>query len=122
MVTDQALSVRARSALTRDPHWAAPVHQPLEFLNTIRGLVLGRRISETVASAALERFRASKVDRFDVLGEFDLVDRIWQLRHNVTPYDAAYVALAESLDATMLTADAKLATASGPRCAFQLIR
>ncbi len=40
-----------------------------------------------------------------------LLPRIWQLRHNVTAYDAAYIALAEALDATLVTRDRKLATA-----------
>jgi len=50
-----------------------------------------------------------------------LLPRIWELRHNVTPYDAAYVALAEVLDAPLLTADARLADASGIRCAVELL-
>ena len=44
--------------------------------------------------------------------------RIWELRHNLTSYDAWYVALAESLDRPLATVDAKLTRASGPRCAF----
>ena len=43
------------------------------------------------------------------------------LRNNVTPYDAAYVALAEQLGGPVLTCDARLASASGSRCAFELI-
>jgi predicted nucleic acid-binding protein len=50
-----------------------------------------------------------------------LLDRMWQLRNNITPYDGAYVALAERLDATLLTCDAKLAAASGAKCEFDLI-
>lgn len=50
-----------------------------------------------------------------------LLQRIWELRDNLTAYDAAYVALAERLDATLITCDGKLAGASGPRCAFELI-
>jgi predicted nucleic acid-binding protein len=42
-----------------------------------------------------------------------LLPRMWQLRHNLTAYDAAYVALAEALEATLLTRDAKLARAAG---------
>lgn len=122
MLPEQALSARARSALMRDPHWAAPVHQPLEFLNTIRGLELGRKITKTTAATAIARFHASKIEHYAVVGELDLTERIWELRHNVTPYDAAYIALAEALDVTVLTADVKLATSSGPHCQFQLIR
>jgi predicted nucleic acid-binding protein len=44
-----------------------------------------------------------------------LIDRIWQLRHNVTAYDACYIALAEALDAPLLTSDRRLSAASGIR-------
>lgn len=50
-----------------------------------------------------------------------LLQRIWELRDNVTAYDAAYVALAERLDGALITCDAKLVGASGPRCRFELI-
>ncbi|MEZ5123594.1 MAG: type II toxin-antitoxin system VapC family toxin [Solirubrobacterales bacterium] len=52
----------------------------------------------------------------------DMLPRIWELRDNVTPYDAAYVALAEALDAPLLTADARFAAAPGPRCEFRVLR
>lgn len=45
-----------------------------------------------------------------------LLERCWALRHNLTPYDAAYVALAEMLEVPLLTADRRLARASGIRC------
>jgi predicted nucleic acid-binding protein len=51
-----------------------------------------------------------------------LLDRMWQLRSNVTPYDAAYIALAERLGGPLITCDAKLAGASRVRCSFDLIR
>jgi predicted nucleic acid-binding protein len=50
-----------------------------------------------------------------------LLARCWELRQNVTVYDAAYVAIAELLDVVLLTADARLANASGPRCQFELL-
>lgn len=49
-----------------------------------------------------------------------LVARIWELRNNLTAYDAAYVALAEALDAPLVTTDAKLARASGHRARVEL--
>jgi predicted nucleic acid-binding protein len=72
-----------------------------------------------------ERARAS----LDLLGEFPihryshepLVPRIWALRGNLTAYDAAYVALAEGLDAVLLTRDARLAGAQGTSAAVELI-
>lgn len=45
--------------------------------------------------------------------------RVWDLRHTVTSYDAWYVAIAESLDATLVTLDAKLSRSPGPRCRFE---
>lgn len=51
-----------------------------------------------------------------------LMDRIWQLKDNVTTYDAAYVALAEALGAPLLTADQALSRAPGPRCQVVLVR
>lgn len=50
-----------------------------------------------------------------------LLNRAWELRHNLTVYDAAYVALAERLDGVLVTCDGRLANASGPRCSFDQI-
>jgi predicted nucleic acid-binding protein len=50
-----------------------------------------------------------------------LLARCWELRDNVTVYDASYVALAEALEATLLTADERLARAAGPRCAIEVL-
>ena len=51
----------------------------------------------------------------------DLLRRGWELRDNVSAYDACYIALAESLDSTLLTADVRLARAPGVDCAIELI-
>jgi predicted nucleic acid-binding protein len=51
-----------------------------------------------------------------------LLGRIWELRDNVTAYDATYVALAEALDCSLVTADARLARASGPLCPITVLR
>ena len=50
-----------------------------------------------------------------------LLARCWELRQSLTVYDAAYVAIAELLDVVLLTADARLANAPGPRCLFDLL-
>jgi predicted nucleic acid-binding protein len=47
---------------------------------------------------------------------------IWELRDNLTVYDAAYVALAEAMQATLLTGDRRLAAASGPRCPIEILQ
>lgn len=51
-----------------------------------------------------------------------LLSRCWELRDNLTIYDAAYVALAEAANTTLLTADQKLAKAPGPQCPIELFR
>ena len=50
-----------------------------------------------------------------------LLVRCWELRDNLTIYDASYVALAEALDVTLLTADGRLARATGPRCTIEVL-
>jgi predicted nucleic acid-binding protein len=50
-----------------------------------------------------------------------LLARCWELRHNLTPYDAAYVALAEALDVALVTADARLSRASGIQCVVEVL-
>jgi len=50
-----------------------------------------------------------------------LMPRVWQLRGNLSPYDAAYVALAEALDAPLLTADARLGRAPELRCVVEVL-
>jgi len=51
-----------------------------------------------------------------------LLARCWELRDNLTVYDAAYVALAEAMQATLLTADRRLARAPGPRCPIEILQ
>lgn len=51
-----------------------------------------------------------------------LLPRVWELRDNVSAYDASYVALAEALDCALLTADARLAGAPGTRCPITVVR
>jgi predicted nucleic acid-binding protein len=51
-----------------------------------------------------------------------VLQRCWELRHTVTVYDAAYVALAEALAIPLLTADARLSRAAGLRCEIKLVK
>jgi len=52
---------------------------------------------------------------------FSLVDRVWELRHNLSSYDASSIALAELLDCNLLTADARLGRAPGIRCPVTVV-
>ena len=50
-----------------------------------------------------------------------LLPRVWELRHNLTAYDAIYVALAEALDAPLVTRDARLAAAAGHQARVEVV-
>ncbi len=107
-------SPKVRKALGAEIHWAAPEHQPAEFLNVLRGLVLGRKISQEDAASVLERWSVAHVEKLPYSSA--VVARIWELRHSVSAYDAAYVAVAEAHDLPLVTSDARLAGAPGLQC------
>lgn len=71
------------------------------------------------AQRALELFAVMGVRRY---AHLSLLPRIWELRHNMWPYDAAYVALAESLQITLVTVDAKFGGVPGMRCPLRNLR
>ncbi len=56
------------------------------------------------------------------VGVSGLLGRVWELRENLSAYDATYVALAEALESPLVTADGRLARAPGPRCTITLVR
>jgi len=90
-----------------------------EVANTLRMQVLRGRIQPGEAEAALGRWARLGLRRFGVT---DLLGRIWELRENLTAYDATYVALAEALACSLVTADARLARAPGPSCAVTVVQ
>lgn len=100
-------------ALVRGQKLAAPHAIDLQCASSLRGLVNGRKLPADEAERALDLLGKMNVKRY---GHTPLLPRIWQLRDNMWPYDAAYVALAESLSAQLLTIDAKLEKAPGIRC------
>ena len=105
----------AESALESGP-LAAPHLMPVEVANILRRAALAGDITEDVAALAHADLLALRVDLFP----YDAIaPRAWELRANLTAYDACYVALAESLRAPLATLDEKLARAPGPRCNFQ---
>jgi predicted nucleic acid-binding protein len=97
---------------------AAPAVVDLEVISAIRGALRGGRLEARRAQQALVDLMAIRIRR---LPHGPLLPRIWALRDNLTPYDAAYVALAEAIGATLLTADRKLARAPGIDCEVELL-
>lgn len=117
LVRDGAAAVATHLS---DPEVA--VHAPsilgVEVTAALRGLVLGGHASAERASIALADLRASDIALHDPT---PLLPRTWELRDNLTPYDAVYVALAEVLGATLVTADGRIGRASGTRARIETI-
>jgi len=107
----------ARQALAEEqvhvPHLIDP-----EVANALRRGVAASRIEPGDAWSALDRWRRLGMSRY---AAFDLFERIWELRQNLSAYDASYVALAESLDCALLTADLRLGRAPGLRCPVTVV-
>ena len=97
----------------------APQVLDLEVVSALRGLVYRKAITEATARAALRHLNALPVVRFD---HGPLLPRCWELRSNLTVYDAAYIALAEATGATLLTSDRRLARSPGVGCEIEILR
>jgi predicted nucleic acid-binding protein len=98
------------------------LHAP-HLLDLEVGQVLLRLVREVAVSArradqAMQDLLDLQVTRYP---HFVLLPRIWQLRHNLSAYDAAYVVLAEQLGATLITRERRLASASGHAAPTELL-
>ena len=89
----------------------------IEVLHALRSLGLRGTLSPERARLALSRLKNTQLVRYP---HTPFMDRIWDLRENLTVYDAAYVALAEALDAPLVTMDARLAQAPGVRARVEV--
>ena len=90
----------------------------VEITQVIRRYVAAGDISAERGRSALTDLADFPLQRYPHL---QLLPRIWALRNNLTAYDASYVALAEALDAPMITRDHRLATAPGHRARIELV-
>ena len=95
----------------------APHLLDAEVGHALRRRVAANQLDPVRAVSALRDLRDARITRFphDVL-----MDRAWELRENLSFYDALYVSLAELLDETLLTLDERLAAAPGPRCVIEV--
>jgi len=114
LVDTGPVGVWAEAMLVSGP-LAAPHLMPVEAANILRRLALAGDISADVASLAHEDLVSLRLELFPYSS---CAPRIWELRSNITAYDAWYVALAETLGARLATLDARLSRASGTRCEF----
>jgi len=128
VVTDAGVWIRAivdegpggpvRARLAGEVSVAAPALVDLEFTNVLRGLLAKKSINDRNAEWALTEIAQAPIQRY---GHQALLRRIWQLKANMTAYDAAYVALAELLGADLLTIDRRIAGVPGIRCAVEVV-
>jgi len=109
---------RARHRL-RGERLVAPDLIDLEVLSAWRRLAATGALDDRRAGFAIADLTGLRLRRFP---HARLLPRCWELRANLTVYDAAYVALAEALDAVLLTADRRLADAPGLRCSIEVLQ
>lgn len=108
---------RARERLTGET-LAAPELLDLEVISVLRRHVAVRVVTARRAAQAISDLADLPVQRSS---HRPLIGRIWQLRHVATPYDAAYISLAEALRAVLVTADRRLAGAPGVKCNVEVL-
>ena len=90
----------------------------VEFAHVLRRLVREKTITAQRAEEAIEDLSALRLTRY---APALVLKRIWQLRQNLSAYDAAYVALAEALPAVLVTCDGKLARSHGHHARVELL-
>jgi len=114
------LGLRVEERLYRN---AGDLHAPhlvdVEVLSALRRLVRAGELRAGRAAQAIDDLTFLRIVRH---GHLDLVMRAWELRQNATAYDAIYLALAESLDATLVTCDRRLGSAPGQAVRIEVIR
>jgi predicted nucleic acid-binding protein len=114
------LGSRVERRLYRDDEdLHAPHLLDVEVLSALRRLVRSGEVKADRAAAAIDDLQELRVVRH---GHVDLLPRVWDLRQNLTAYDAIYLALAESLDATVVTCDGPLAKASRRGARIELVQ
>jgi predicted nucleic acid-binding protein len=90
-----------------------------EVLSALRGLVRGGKFGGAAAADLVADLMVLPVDRWHMS---PLLPRMWELRENLTPYDAAYVALAELTGTVLVTGDERITASPGARCDIRVIK
>lgn len=100
----------ARAVLIADNLWFAPAHMPLEVIRTLRKAVVDGQLAAADAGAAFDALMAAEITYTGVTDA--LLHAVWGMRHNVSAYDAAYLAIAAEQGAHLVTFDTRLAKAA----------
>jgi predicted nucleic acid-binding protein len=102
--------------LAGDDAWQAPHLVDTEILHLLRRLVNGQQLTPAMAASARRHLADLAIDRHP---HAPLSDRVWELRLDLSAYDATYVALAEALDVPLITCDQRLGRAAGHRATIE---
>lgn len=117
-----ALSALLNAGPARESLASEQVHAPhlidSEVASGLRRHVATGRIAAEHGWVALDAWRRLGLTRYATQG---LLERVWELRSNLSAYDAGYVALAESLGCALVTADARISRAPGLRCSITVV-
>ena len=108
----------ARDELRMAGDFSAPDLVDIEVTSVLRKRWLAGAVSDDRFAQAIEHLRQLDFER---VPSVRLVRRAFELRANVTPYDAMYVALAEVLNCELITGDMRLAVVTGPRCIIRAL-
>jgi predicted nucleic acid-binding protein len=118
LTDDGPLGDAAQAELAADPHWLAPEHLRVEVTSAIRGRWLAGKVTDARADAAVRALTQLTVS---YVAWAAVAERVWELRHNLTPHDAAYLAAAETRGVRLVTTDGKLRTCPGRRCDVHVV-
>ncbi len=118
-LTDDGTDGDDARARLRGEHLSFPELADVEVASVLRRQVAAKKIDNRRAELALRDLVAMPAQRAP---HRQLLGRCWQLRDNLTMYDALYVALAEAMQVTLVTADGRLARAHGPQCTIEWLK
>ena len=115
---DRADGDRARSEMRSAGDLAAPDLVDVDTVAVLRRRWLAGSLTARRFRTGIEDLEVLELERYPTL---PLMRRAYELRHNLTAYDASYIALAELLSCDLLTADRRLAAAPGPSCPIRVL-
>ena len=109
---------RGRARLAADPAWVVPEHWTVEIFSAVRRNVAAGLLADAVGAAVLQGLRGAT---FETVPTVQLLGAMWEMRANVSAYDAPYVAIAAQYDLTLVTADQRMARAAIGQCRVELV-
>ena len=117
---DRELGDQARAILALHEELIAPSHLTAEVTHALRGMVIGGKIELERAEWALREYFDFGVRLIEP--DAAMVDRAWKMRHDLSAYEALYVATAEHFGYPLLTSDARIEASGAAHCEIKVLR